>query len=101
MGTISTIFAAACNSASGKVCLDSLPQTTASPNVIQNVVQIVITILGAVALLMITIAGFQYVLSRGDPQKVAQAKNAIIFAVIGLLVAIFAQIIVSFVVRAV
>ncbi len=94
------MFAAGCTA--GRVCLDSLPHTsTTSTSTIQTVIQIAIAILAAVTLLIITIAGFQYVLSQGDPQKVAKAKNTIIYAVIGLVVAILAQVIVTFVVNGV
>jgi hypothetical protein len=88
---------AACTSTAGQVCLDTLPQTQATGGAVQTVIQIVIGVLGAVALLIITIAGLQYVLSEGDPQKAARAKNAIIYAVVGLVIAILAQAIVTFV----
>jgi TRAP-type C4-dicarboxylate transport system permease small subunit len=64
---------------------------------IQIVVQIVIVTMGAISVLIIVIAGFQYVMSSGDPQKIAKAKDAIIYAVIGLVIAIFAFTIVGFI----
>ncbi len=96
-----TNFAAACTASVGKLCTDSLPKATsaAGSGNIHSIIQIVIVIMGAVALLIITLAGLQYVLSQGDSQKVAKAKNAIIYALIGLVVIIFAQVIVTFVVR--
>lgn len=65
---------------------------------IKTIISIVLTILGALALLMIVVSGLRYILSAGDPQKAARAKNGIIFALAGLAVAIAAQAIVSFVV---
>ena len=59
---------------------------------------LVFGIMGAVALLVITIAGFKYVLSQGNPQETAKAKNTILYALIGLVVAILAFNIVKFVV---
>lgn len=56
-------------------------------------------ILGAISFLIIVIAGLQYILSQGDAQAVAKAKNAIIYALIGLVLAILAQSIVSFAVN--
>lgn len=53
---------------------------------------------GAIAVLIITIAGFRYVVSAGDPQSAAKAKNAIIYTLVGLIVALSAFGIVSFVV---
>lgn len=96
MGAFTTF--AACTADVGRLCVDSLPKGDASSDNIQNIIQLVIVILGAIALLVITLAGLRYVLSQGDSQKVAQAKNAIIYALIGLVVAILAQVIVTFVV---
>ena len=53
---------------------------------------------GIVAVLMIVIAGFKYVSSAGDPGKVASAKNAILYSVVGLLLVAFSFAIVNFVV---
>ena len=47
---------------------------------------------------MIIIAGFRYVISQGDSGAVTSAKNTILYAVIGLIVAIFAWAIVDFVI---
>jgi hypothetical protein len=75
-----------------------IPDVQASPTVIQTVLQFVFGLAGAVALLIITIAGTMYILSQGDPQKVAKAKNTIIYALIGLVITILSYSIVSFVV---
>lgn len=65
--------------------------------VITMVVDTLTIIVGVVAVIMIIIAGFKYVTSGGDGQKVASAKTALIYAVIGLIVAALAQMIVFFV----
>ncbi|MGF7229098.1 MAG: pilin [Candidatus Saccharibacteria bacterium] len=70
--------------------------TAGQPAKIQT---IVFGISGAIALLIIVIAGFQYVTSQGNPQSVAKAKNAIIYAGVGLVVLILANAIVAFVVK--
>lgn len=62
------------------------------------VLSYVFTLAGAIAVIVIAIAGFQYVVSRGDPAGTAKAKNAIIYAVIGLVVCIMAFSIVRFVI---
>lgn len=51
---------------------------------------------GAIAVLIITLAGFRYVTSAGDPQSAAKAKNAIIYTLIGLVIALSAFGIISF-----
>ena len=54
--------------------------------------------LASISILIIVIAGFQMALSQGDQTKVKKARQAIIYAVAGLLVAIFATVIVSYVI---
>lgn len=65
---------------------------------LQNIVNIVLVICGALAVLTVVIAGFRLITSRGNPSETAQARNAIIYALIGLIVLIFAFSIVNFVV---
>lgn len=75
----------------------SLPRTTADPARIQTVLTVVFTVLGAVAVMMIVIGGIKYAGSQGDPQGVAKAKGTIIYAIVGLIVAILAATIVDLV----
>jgi uncharacterized membrane protein required for colicin V production len=63
------------------------------------VVNILSWIVGVAAVIMLIISGLRFVTSNGDTQSVTNAKNGIIFAVIGLLVVAFAQVIVQFVVN--
>lgn len=59
---------------------------------------IVFGAIAAAAVLLITIAGVQYILSQGDPQKVAKAKNTILYSVIGLVITLVAATLVMFLV---
>lgn len=68
---------------------------------LQTVLTIVFGITGAIALLIITLAGFHYVLSQGNPQEIAKSKNAIIYAGVGLIISVLAISIVNFVVSGV
>lgn len=65
---------------------------------INSIVNIVFGIAGSLAVLFVVIGGMRYVISRGDPQATAQAKNTILYALIGLIVTIFAFTIVRFVI---
>jgi hypothetical protein len=65
---------------------------------ITNGLRIVFGVAGAIAFLMVTIAGFKYVISQGNPQETAKAKDALIHAIIGLFVALSAFAIVQFVI---
>lgn len=64
--------------------------------IITKIANIIAIIVGIAAVIVIMVAGIQYMLSTGDPTKVNNAKNAIIYAVVGLVVAVFARTIVVF-----
>lgn len=61
-----------------------------------SLVRIMSLILGIIAIIFIIIAGFKYVVSGGNEQKVSEAKRTLIYAMIGLGVAALAQILVNF-----
>lgn len=65
---------------------------------LQDILNLVLTICGALAVLVIVVAGFRFITSRGNPGETSQARNAIIYALIGLIVVMFAFSIVNFVV---
>ena len=54
-------------------------------------------VVGITSVVMIMFGGLKYINSRGDPAKAAGAKNTIVYSVIGLVLAIFAQAIIIFV----
>lgn len=65
---------------------------------VQKAVNVLLFLTGALAVLMIVYGGFKYVTSRGESSEVTSAKNTILYAVVGLVVAILAYAIVRFVV---
>ena len=65
---------------------------------IKTIIDTLLFITGMVAVIMIVIGGLRYVTSNGDSNQASQAKNTILYAVIGLVVAIMAYAIVNFVV---
>lgn len=70
---------------------------TADGTTINSIQNIIFSLAGALALLFIVIGGVRYILSRGDPNATAQAKNTIVYALVGLVVTIMAYAIVRFV----
>lgn len=76
-----------------------LPQVSTDQNRVMLIVNTTFAIVGAAAVLVITVAGLRYVLSHGDPNLIAQSKKAIIYALVGLVVTISAYGIVAFVLR--
>ena len=81
-----------------QISVGPLPQVSTDSSEIAIVLDVLFGLIGAISLLIITIAGFRYIVSRGEPQEIAKAKNAILYAIIGLVVAILAVTIVNFVV---
>lgn len=65
--------------------------------VVGFVVNLLSWIVGIAAIIMMIIAGIKYVTSGGESSSVASAKNTLIFALIGLVIAALAQVIVHFV----
>jgi len=74
-----------------------LPTAEPSSITIKWVLNFAFGLAGAIALLIILIAGFRFSLSRGNPDSINNAKNSIIYAVVGLVVAMFGVAIVNFV----
>lgn len=54
-------------------------------------------VVGVIAVIMIIVGGLKYIMSSGDSNNINSAKNTILYAIIGLVVVAFAQIIVKFV----
>ena len=79
-----------------KVCAAAKEDSAFS--MVQTVINTMLIVLGSVAVIMIVIGGIRYTLSGGDSTGVSNAKNTIIYAVVGLIVAIMAYAIVNFVV---
>ncbi len=68
-----------------------------APVVVTNIIRGIISVLGIVAVVVIVVAGQRYIVSQGDPGKIVQARNMLIYALIGLVIAILAFAIVSFI----
>ena len=69
------------------------------PNgVLEKVTLIIASIASMVAVIIIVIAGFMFVLSNGDAQKAATARMAIIGALVGLVIIAAATTIITFVI---
>lgn len=62
-----------------------------------RVISLIIRFTAVIAVFMLIVGGFRYVISAGDSNSINGAKNTILYAIIGLVVAITGQFIVSFV----
>ena len=61
------------------------------------VTDLILFLVGGIAVIMIVVGGLRYVVSAGNPSAVNDAKNTILYAVIGLVIAASAYAIVGFV----
>lgn len=68
--------------------------------VFKQITNTILYIVGIIAVIMLIIGGIKYVISGGDAKKVTDAKNTILYAIIGLVIAFFACAIVNFVISA-
>ena len=66
--------------------------------VLETVTNVLLFLVGSIAVIMMVVGGFKYVVSNGDSNAVQSAKNTIMYAVIGLVVAIIAYAVVRFVI---
>ena len=66
----------------------------------RNLINTAIFILGMVSVVMIVIGGLKYVTSQGDSAGIQSAKNTILYAIIGIIVALASFVIVQFAVTA-
>jgi hypothetical protein len=74
-----------------------IPKGSPTSNTVTDGLQIVFGILAAIAVLIIAISALRIVISRGNSQDVSKARDAIIYAGIGLAVSLLGFIIVAFV----
>jgi hypothetical protein len=72
-------------------------QTNTFNNLLTKIINILSIIVGIVAVIMIIVGGFRYITSGGNSEKVAGAKNTILYGIIGLVIVALAQVIVRFV----
>ena len=64
----------------------------------RQITNTILYIVGIIAVIMLIIGGIKYVLSGGDSKKVTDAKNTVLYAIIGLVIAVFSYAIVNFVI---
>lgn len=66
-------------------------------SIFNTIVNAILYIVGIVCVIMIIVGGIRYATSSGDQAQVTTAKNTIMYAIIGLVVAILAYAIVNWV----
>jgi hypothetical protein len=72
---------------------------TGTNGTLYRVATIIAVVAGLVAVIVIMVSGFRYVTSGGDAQKTASARSALIGAIVGLVIIVLAQSIITIIVR--
>lgn len=68
-------------------------------NLVGDLVNVLLFVIGALSVIMIIIGGILYVTSGGNSSSVTKAKNTILYAIVGLVVSLLAYAIVNWVVK--
>ncbi len=74
---------AGCNSANG-ACLDNPLNVGSICGLLQAILTALLTIGTPVAVLFLVYAGFKFVVARGNAEKLGEAKNNLLYVVIGI-----------------
>ena len=86
------------NSAKG----DNVPESLfAGDSIFKTVVNTLLFVIGAISVIMLIWGGIRYTTSAGNSASVTSAKNTIMYAIIGLVIAFLAFAIVNWVIGAV
>lgn len=85
------------NSGDNLVCRSANNSNNNVNTLIRNIVNVLLFIIGAVAVVMLIWGGIRYVTSAGNASSVTAAKNIITYSIVGLVVAFLAYAIVNWV----
>ncbi|MGI9027279.1 MAG: hypothetical protein ACR2FM_00310 [Candidatus Saccharimonadales bacterium] len=69
-----------------------------SKGILTQIINILSIIIGIVAIIIIILAGLKFVTSGSNPQDITQARERVIYAAVGLMVAALAQVLVRFII---
>lgn len=96
------IFNEACNSVASGVTrpstCDGSPATNPAAENIGKVSKLIAYVAGGAAIIVIVISGIRMSLASGDPKAITEARNTIIFSVVGVIAIILARTLVMFIV---
>lgn len=96
-GTAATGGAGASSTTSGSEICGATSKDSFT-DIMKNIINTILFVLGIVAVIMIIIGGIRYVTSNGNAQQINSAKDTVLYSVIGLVIAIMAYAIVGFVI---
>ena len=83
------------NSARG---VDQAVNLFGSSGIFTTITNVMLFIVGAISVIMVVIGGLRYVVSGGNSTNITTAKNTILYAIVGLIIAIMAYAVINFVI---
>ena len=97
-GLGSTVSAMSLKEGAEMVQCDDCPDDLFGDNgVFKQITNTILYIVGIIAVIMLIIGGIKYLISGGDSKKVTDAKNTVLYAIIGIVISVLAFSIVNFV----
>ncbi len=84
------------------ICKDANAGRTDNPlfgpnGALTRVISVLSMVLAVIAVIVLVIAGIRFAVSQGNPQSVGNVRNTVIYAIVGLVVAVLAQALVQLV----
>lgn len=76
-----------------------LGEEVTTPQIIANVIKLILGLVGVLALIMFIYGGITWMTSGGNMEAVKKGKNTLVWAVLGLAVVFFAYSLVNFIIR--
>lgn len=66
--------------------------------VFKTITNVLLYVIGAISVIMLIIGGIRYVVSGGDSSAITSAKNTILYAIVGIVIAVLAYAAVNFII---
>lgn len=79
-------------------CLFGTEANCNGDGIFKTITNVLLFLIGAVSVIMLIVGGIRYTVSGGDSSAVTGAKNTILYAIVGIVVAILAFAVVNFVI---
>lgn len=93
-----SVFDAGCDARpNSPVCQQTGGAENKTRDFIQNIITLLLYVLGVIAVIAIIVGGIRYATANGDSSQISSAKNTILYAVVGLVAALLSYAIVNFV----
>ena len=101
-GPVANIASGICGGANLSIAPETCAPSSSTDNTLENTIKLIVNLLtlfvGFLSVVFLIFGAFKYISSGGDSGKLTAAKNTILYALIGLAIAVVAQVIVQLVI---